>query len=165
MDDQSQGFLRKLGHFFPISEKGQGRPPSPPPSSYAPVKYGSDDYKTLPNLFVRFHIRVIYHRLPLNRKLLQGNSFCRTHTPLLVLAKLVWWFAVFVRLLVVLLVLVFSTRSTCFSTRSTRFSTRSTRLSTRSSRLSTRSTRLSNRSTRSTICRSFYNRSYFNFKR
>ena len=53
MDDRNQDFFRKLGHFFPISEKGQGRPPSPLPSSYVPAKYGSNNYKTLPNLFVR----------------------------------------------------------------------------------------------------------------
>ena len=51
MDDCDQDFFRKLGHFFPISEKGQGRPPSLPTSSYAPAKYGSDNYKTLSNLF------------------------------------------------------------------------------------------------------------------
>ena len=63
MDDHKQDFYRKLGHFFPIFAKGHGRPPSPPPSSYAPAKYGSDNYKTLPNLFMRFHIWVIYHWL------------------------------------------------------------------------------------------------------
>ena len=52
MDDHNQDFFQKLGHFFPISEKAQRRPPSPPPSSYAPAKYGSDDYKTLPNLIL-----------------------------------------------------------------------------------------------------------------
>ena len=52
MDDHNQDFFQKLGHFFPISEKAQGRPPSPPPSSYAPAKYASDNYKTLPNLFL-----------------------------------------------------------------------------------------------------------------
>ena len=61
MDDRNQDFVRKLGHFFPISEKAQGRTPSPPPSSYASAKYGSDNYKTLPNLFLKFNIRVIYH--------------------------------------------------------------------------------------------------------
>ena len=35
-DDHNQDiFFHKLGHFFPIFEKGQGRPPPPPPSSYA----------------------------------------------------------------------------------------------------------------------------------
>ena len=35
---QSGHFVPKLGYFFPISEKGQGRPPTPPPpSSYAPA--------------------------------------------------------------------------------------------------------------------------------
>ena len=34
MDDHNQNFFKKLGHFFLISEKAQGRPPSPPPSSY-----------------------------------------------------------------------------------------------------------------------------------
>ena len=29
-------FSHKLRHFFPIIEKGQGRPPPTPPSSYAP---------------------------------------------------------------------------------------------------------------------------------
>ena len=39
IDDHNQGiFFHKLGHFFPIFEKGQGRPPLPPPSSYAPVE-------------------------------------------------------------------------------------------------------------------------------
>ena len=38
VDDHNQGiFFHKLGHFFPIFEKGQGRPPPSPPSSYAPV--------------------------------------------------------------------------------------------------------------------------------
>ena len=39
IDDHNQGiFSHKLGHFFPIFEKEQGRPiPPPPPSSYAPV--------------------------------------------------------------------------------------------------------------------------------
>ena len=46
-------------------------------------------------------------------------------------------------------------------TRSNRLPTRSTRLPTRSTPLSTRSTCLSIRSTRSTICRSFYNWSFF----
>ena len=39
MDDNNQGIFPKLGQFFSISKKGQGRPPhSPPPpsSSYAP---------------------------------------------------------------------------------------------------------------------------------
>ena len=36
IDEHNQGiFFHKLGHFFPIIEKGQGRPP-PSPSSYAP---------------------------------------------------------------------------------------------------------------------------------
>ena len=43
---QQSGFYRKLGHFFPISEKGQGRPSYRHPSSYSPAKYGSDNYKT-----------------------------------------------------------------------------------------------------------------------
>ena len=31
IDDHNQGiFLHKLGHFFPIFEKGQGRPPPSP---------------------------------------------------------------------------------------------------------------------------------------
>ena len=34
---KSGHFCPKLGHSFPIFEKGQGRPPPPPPSSYAPV--------------------------------------------------------------------------------------------------------------------------------
>ena len=63
MDDQNQDFFQKLGHFVPISEKGQGKTSSPSPSSYAPAKYGSDNYKTLPNLFVRFHAWAIYHWL------------------------------------------------------------------------------------------------------
>ena len=46
-------FFENWDTFFPISEKGQGRPPSPLPSSYVPTKYGSDNYKALPNLFVR----------------------------------------------------------------------------------------------------------------
>ena len=58
MDSHNQDFFQKLGHFFPISEKGQGRTPSPTPSSYAYVKCGSDNYKTLPNLFVIFDILV-----------------------------------------------------------------------------------------------------------
>ena len=29
-------FFSKLGQFFPIFEKGQGKPPTLPPSSYAP---------------------------------------------------------------------------------------------------------------------------------
>ena len=33
---QSGQFCPKLGHFFPIFEKGQGGPPPPPPSSYSP---------------------------------------------------------------------------------------------------------------------------------
>ena len=38
IDDHNQDiFLHKLGHFFPIFEKGQGRPPPSPPSSYPPV--------------------------------------------------------------------------------------------------------------------------------
>ena len=37
IDDHNQGiFFHKLGHFFPIFEKGQGRPPPLPLSSYAP---------------------------------------------------------------------------------------------------------------------------------
>ena len=37
MDNHNQGiFFTKLGLFFRISEKGKERPPSPPPSSYAP---------------------------------------------------------------------------------------------------------------------------------
>ena len=37
IDYHNQGiFIHKLGH-FPIFEKGQGRPSSPPPFSYAPV--------------------------------------------------------------------------------------------------------------------------------
>ena len=31
-----RAFFLKLGHFFPIFEKGQGRTPPLPPSSYAP---------------------------------------------------------------------------------------------------------------------------------
>ena len=32
IDDHNQGiFSPKLGYFFPIFEKGQGRPPAPPP--------------------------------------------------------------------------------------------------------------------------------------
>ena len=32
IDDHNQGiFSHKLGHFFPIFEKGQGTPPPPPP--------------------------------------------------------------------------------------------------------------------------------------
>ena len=31
-----RAFFPKLGHFFPIFQKGQGRPPPLPPSSYAP---------------------------------------------------------------------------------------------------------------------------------
>ena len=32
IDDNNQGiFSHKSGHFFPICEKGQGRPPPPPP--------------------------------------------------------------------------------------------------------------------------------------
>ena len=63
MEGHNQDFFQKLGHFFPISEKGHGRTPSPPPSSYAYAKCGSDNYKTLPNLFVIFDILVIYHWL------------------------------------------------------------------------------------------------------
>ena len=38
IDDHNQGiFPQKLGHFFPIFEKEQGRPPPFLPSSYAPV--------------------------------------------------------------------------------------------------------------------------------
>ena len=33
---QSGNSFTKLGHFFPIFEKGQGRPPPPPTFSYAP---------------------------------------------------------------------------------------------------------------------------------
>ena len=36
-NDHNQGIFPKLGHLFPIFEKGQGRPPPPPPSSYAPA--------------------------------------------------------------------------------------------------------------------------------
>ena len=37
IDDHNQGiFSHKLGHFFPIFEKGQGTPPPLPPSSYGP---------------------------------------------------------------------------------------------------------------------------------
>ena len=37
IDDHNLGiFFHKLGHFFPIFEKGQGRPPVVHPSSYAP---------------------------------------------------------------------------------------------------------------------------------
>ena len=37
---QSGHFFPKLGNFFPISEKGQGKPPPPLPSpSYAPDDY------------------------------------------------------------------------------------------------------------------------------
>ena len=36
-DGHNQGiFFPKFGHFFPIFEKGQGRPPPLPLSSYAP---------------------------------------------------------------------------------------------------------------------------------
>ena len=37
LTQDSGHFFPKLGYFFPIFEKGQGRPPPPPPSSYAPV--------------------------------------------------------------------------------------------------------------------------------
>ena len=43
IDDHNQGiFFHKLGHFFPIFEKGHGRPHPPPlsPSSYAPANTG-----------------------------------------------------------------------------------------------------------------------------
>ena len=46
-----EGFFPKLGHFFPISEKGQAKPPSATPSSYALAKCGSDNKKTLPICF------------------------------------------------------------------------------------------------------------------
>ena len=37
VNDHNQGiFFHKLWHFFPIFEKGQGRPPPLLPSSYAP---------------------------------------------------------------------------------------------------------------------------------
>ena len=37
IDDNNQGiFPHKSGHFFPIFEKGQGRPPPLSSSSYAP---------------------------------------------------------------------------------------------------------------------------------
>ena len=40
IDDHNQGiFFHKLGHFFPIFEKEQGRLPPLPPSSYAPDIY------------------------------------------------------------------------------------------------------------------------------
>ena len=38
IDDHNQGiFPHKLGYFFPIFKKGQGRPPLPPRSRYAPA--------------------------------------------------------------------------------------------------------------------------------
>ena len=51
MDDHNQDFFQKLGHFFPFSEKGQGRLLFPNPSSLAPVRYASDNCKTSSNLF------------------------------------------------------------------------------------------------------------------
>ena len=67
--------------------------------------------------------------LPLSRKLLQGNSFRRTHHATLSTCQ--------TRLM------IRGIRLTTRSTLSTRFFTRSTRFSTRRSRLFTRSTRLS----------------------
>ena len=95
--------------------------------------------------------KLLFHILPLNRKLLKDNSFHETYHPTLSTCK--------TRLMIHSIRL--TTRSTLsihFFTRSTRFSTRSIRLSTRSTRLSTHNTCLS---TRSTICRSFYHWSYF----
>ena len=119
--------------------------------------------------------KLLVQILPLNRKLLQGNSFRRTHHATLRTCK--------TRLM------IHSIRLTTLSTVSIRFfhsqyssvhsqyssvhlqylfSTRSIYLSTRSIYLSTRSICLSSRSTRSTICRSFYhwqeiNQSHFKF--
>ena len=126
--------------------------------------------------------KLLVQILPLNRKLLQGNSFRRTHHATLRTCK--------TRLM------IHSIRLTTLSTVSIRFfhsqysffhsqyssvhsqyssvhlqylfSTRSICLSTRSICLSTRSICLSSRSTRSTICRSFYhwkeiNQSHFKF--
>ena len=105
--------------------------------------------------------KLLFLIFPLNRTLLQGNSFPRTRHATLSTCK--------TRLMIRSARLTtrstpstrFPTHSNRFSTRSTRLFTRSTRLFTRSTRLSirlsTRSTRLSTRSTRSTICRSFYN--------
>ena len=61
MDDCNQGTNIKA--LFFNFQKRSGRPPSPTPSSYASAKYGSDNYKTVPNIFLRFHIRVIPHWL------------------------------------------------------------------------------------------------------
>ena len=114
--------------------------------------------------------KLLFQILPLNRKLLLGNSFCRTHHAFPSTCKS--------RLMIRSILLTtrrtlstrFFTRSTRFSIRSTRFSTCSTRFSTRGTRLFTRSTRLSacsiclstcniclsTRSTLGTICRPFY---------
>ena len=70
--------------------------------------------------------KLLFQILPLNRKLLQGNSFRRTHLATLSTCK--------TRLM------IHTIRLTTLSTVSTRFSTRSTRLSTRSTHLSTCST-------------------------
>ena len=44
-EDDNQGvFFHKLGHFFPIFEKGQGRPPPRPPSSDTPAIHFSKSY-------------------------------------------------------------------------------------------------------------------------
>ena len=45
----------KIKALFSISKEGQGRPRSPSPFSCAAAKYGFDNHKALPILFVRFH--------------------------------------------------------------------------------------------------------------
>ena len=112
--------------------------------------------------------KLLLQILPLNRTLIQGNSFQRTcHTTLSTCKTY--------SMIPSTCLTTFSTRSTSlpsritrFFTCSTRFSARSTRLSiclsTRRTRLSIRSICLSTRSYRSTICRSFYNWSWEKLK-
>ena len=94
-------------------------------------------------------MKFLFQILLLNGKLLQSNSFRRTHHATLSTCK--------TRLMIRSIRLTtHNTLSTCFFIRSTQFSTRITRLFTRSTRLSTYSFCLSTRSARSTICGSFY---------
>ena len=96
--------------------------------------------------------KLLFQILPINRKLLKGNSFRRTHHATLSSCK--------TRLMIHSIRLTTrSTLSTHFFTRSTCFSTRSTRFSTSSTRLSTCSICLYTHSTRSAICWSFNHRS------
>ena len=45
IDHHNPGNFPKLGHFFPIFEKEQGRPPPPPPSSCALALRIEKDWK------------------------------------------------------------------------------------------------------------------------